>query len=96
MTLQQNKVEALKATGMSEAEIADLQEFLANKERREKLAEANKIATDMVQKGKFAQRYAELNDQLDALWDKAIEEAHTQVGIVIEKPESKKHNKKGK
>lgn len=76
------KVEALKTAGLTDTEIADFQEFLANKERKEKVKQAKEIANGLVgEGGKYGKAYGELNDQLDAIWQKALAEGRKQVGL---------------
>lgn len=86
MTLENTaKVEALKSVGMSDTEIADFQEFQANKERREKVKQAKEIASKLVaEDGKYGKAYGALNKQLDAIWEKALAEARKEVGLTEE------------
>lgn len=76
------KVEALKAAGMSATEIADFQEFQLGKERKAKMTASKKMATDMISEGgKYHQQYKKLDDQCEAIWQKALAEGRKSVGL---------------
>ena len=66
----------------------DYDAFVAFKTARDKKAtqaQAKQLATAMVsENGKYYEQYNRLNEQMDAIWEKAITEANKQVGIVEE------------
>ena len=73
-------------------------EFIARQEAKALQRKAKELATAMVSEGgKYAHHWGNLNDQLDAIWEKAMAEANKQAGIVVEtetpapatKPETK-------
>ena len=82
--------------GQDEAQVkellgSDYEAYLEFKKRQEAKAlqrKAKELATAMVsEEGKYAGQYGKLNNQLDAIWEKAMAEANAQVGIVVETKE---------
>jgi len=61
-------------------------EFKAARDKKARQTEAKQLATAMVSEGgKYFESYNRLNEQLDQIWVKAVEEARKQVGIAEEK-----------
>ena len=74
------KAELLKLLGAEEFEA--YQEYQAGLQRKAKIAKASEIAKAMVAEGgKYGTRYQELDTQLEAIWQKSLQEARVQVGL---------------
>lgn len=87
----------MSPNGKTEEEIKallgdDFEAFVAFKTARDKKAkqaQAKQLATAMVSDGgKYYDSYNRLNEQLDAIWEKALTESKKQVGITEEEEAS--------
>ena len=62
--------------------------FKAARDKKAKVTQAKQLATAMVSEGgKYYNQYNRLNEQLDAIWNKALGEGRKEVGIVAEEEE---------
>jgi len=76
---------------LGDQEFKEYQEYQAGIEKRAKLAKAKEIATAMIsENGKYALQYQKLDVQLEAIWQKALQEARVQVGLPAVEPEKVK------
>ena len=60
-------------------------EFKAQKDKRAKIQSAKELARGMISEGgKYFDAYSRLDEQLNAIWEKANAEARKEVGITEE------------